>query len=29
MDWTFKLGDTVTIDRGGKECQSGLNAWSR
>ena len=25
-DWTFKLGDTVIINRGGKESQSGLNA---
>jgi Cu/Ag efflux protein CusF len=25
-DWTFKLGDTVVINRGGKESQSDLNA---
>ena len=25
-DWTIKLGDTVIINRGGKESESGLNA---
>jgi Cu/Ag efflux protein CusF len=28
-DWTIKLGDTVVINRGGKESQSDLNAGDR